>query len=149
MNTLGKLVKRGEGPVMVPWNRLFDEMLDTRLSADFPGFGTGWIPAVDVEETADEYLIRAEMPGLKKEDVKISLQENVLTISGEKKSEAKSDDKRYHRLERTYGSFQRSFSLPEPIKADKIGARFKDGVLEVKIPKSEETKPREIDIKVD
>jgi HSP20 family protein len=149
MNTLGKLVKRSEGTVLVPWSRLFDEMLDNRLSTDLPGFGTGWIPAVDVEESADEYLIRAEMPGLKKEDVKISLQENVLTISGEKKSEAKSDNKRYHRLERTYGSFQRSFSLPEPIKADKIGASFKDGVLEVKIPKSEETKPREIDIKVD
>jgi HSP20 family protein len=149
MNNLSKLVKRGEGAVMVPWNRLFDEMFDTRLSTDFPGFGTVWVPAVDVEESVEEYLIHAEMPGLKKEDVKISLAENILTISGEKKNETKSDNKRYHRLERTYGSFQRSFSLPEPIKADKIGASFKDGVLEVKIPKSEKAKPREIDIKVD
>jgi HSP20 family protein len=149
MSTLTKFIKRGEGNVLVPWNRLFDEMFENSFSRDLSGFGTGWIPAVDVEETNEDYVIRAEMPGLKKEDVKLSLAENVLTLSGEKKSEMKSENKRYHRLERAYGSFQRSFSLPEPIKADKINASFKDGVLEVKIPKREEVKPKEIDIHVD
>jgi HSP20 family protein len=144
-----KLMKRPEERTLSPWHRLLDDVFDMRAGFDIPGFGTDWIPAVDVEETGENFLIRAEMPGLKKEDVKISLAENILTVSGEKKMETKTDERKYHRLERTYGSFQRSFSLPEPIKADKISAVFKDGILEVKVPKSEEAKPREIDIKVD
>jgi HSP20 family protein len=145
---LNKLAVKKDNRAWDPWYRLVDDVFDMRSSLDFPGFGTGWIPAVDVEETKDEYQIRAEMPGLKKEDVKISLTENVLTIAGEKKLESRTDKKKYHRLERTYGSFQRSFSLPAPIQPDKITAAFKDGILEVKVPKSEEAKPKEIDIKV-
>src|ERR1700752_3049581 len=98
MNNLSLFKKHSDGPLMTPWSRFFEDMMDTRFPEDFPGFGTGWIPAVDVEETADDYLIRAEMPGLQKEDVKLSMTENILTISGEKKGETKTDQKRYHRL---------------------------------------------------
>lgn len=146
--TFNKFANRKETTALSPWYRLIDDLFEMRPELDLPGFGTGWVPAVDVEETDDAYQIRAEMPGLKKEDVKISLVENVLTITGEKKHEAKSDSKKYRRLERTYGSFQRSFSLPAPISTDKISAEFKNGVLEVVVPKSEEAKIREIDIKV-
>jgi HSP20 family protein len=143
-----KLAIRKETPALSPWYRLIDDLFDMRPELDVPGFGTGWVPSVDVEETGDAYQIRAEMPGLKKEDVKISLVENVLTISGEKKHEERTDKKKYHRLERTYGTFQRSFSLPAPINSAKISAEFKNGVLEVVVPKSEEAKPKEIEIKV-
>lgn len=150
-----KLTKLPEGALPTPWHRLLDDVFDMksffdpRPEWDAPGFGTGWAPAVDVEETKDDYILRAEMPGLKKEDVRISLTENILTISGEKKMDSRTDDKRYHRLERAYGSFQRSFSLPAPIKADRISAGFKEGMLEVRVPKSEEAKPKEIEIKVE
>jgi HSP20 family protein len=104
---------------------------------------------VDVEESEDAYILKAEMPGLRKEDVKISLSDNVLTLTGEKKSEERSKDKRYHRVERSYGAFQRSFALSAPIQADKVSASFKEGILTVTVPKSEEAKPREIDIRVE
>jgi HSP20 family protein len=145
---LTKLTRRHEGVAIQPLDRFFDDFLAEGSLWNTPGFGTGWVPAVDVEETENSYLIRAEIPGLKKEDVKLSLTENVLTISGEKKAEVENQNKKYHRLERTYGAFQRSFSLPEPIQADKIEASFRDGLLEVAIPKSEKAKPRNIDIKV-
>ena len=151
-----KLTKRNEGAFVTPWHRLLDDVFDMRPFFDFradldmPGFGTGWAPAVDVAETAEDYLIRAEVPGLRKEDVKLSLSGNVLTISGEKKmEEKKTENKKYHRLERSYGAFQRSFSLPTPVNADKISATFKDGMLEVTVPKSEEAKSKVIDIKVE
>lgn len=151
-----KLAKRKEDPFITPWHRLLDDVFDMRPFFDFrtdwdmPGLGTGWAPAVDVAETAEDYLIRAEVPGLRKEDVKLSLSGNVLTISGEKKmEEKKTENKKYHRLERSYGAFQRSFSLPTPVNADKITATFKDGMLEVTVPKSEEAKTKVIDIKVE
>jgi HSP20 family protein len=109
----------------------------------------GWVPAVDLEETDGAYHLKAEMPGMKKEDVRISIVDNILTVSGEKKSETRTDKKKVHRLERNYGAFQRSFSLPARIQADRVEASFKEGVLEITVPKSEEAKPKEVEIKVE
>jgi HSP20 family protein len=141
-----KMLKTNETAGLTPWYRLLDDVFNIRQDFDVQGFGTGWIPAVDVEEKEDEYRFFAEMPGMKREDVKITLSENVLTITGEKKTTHKSNDKKYHRLERSYGTFQRSFSLPHLIQADKISATVKDGILEIVVPKSEEAKPREISV---
>lgn len=153
MMVFNKLAKRESRPTLTPWSgefqRFFDDFWGDRWDAGYSALGNSWIPAVDVEETDNEYLLKAEMPGLKKEDVKISLADNVLTITGEKKSEERKDDKRYHRVERSYGSFQRSFALAAPIQGDRVSASFKDGILIVTVPKSEEAKPKEIDIKVD
>lgn len=137
-----------------PWgldrsiHRLFDDLLDFPKDWDLPIRTEMGFPAVDISETPQQYDIRAEIPGMKKEDVKVSVNKNVLTISGEKKEEKKTEDKKYHRMESYYGSFQRSFVLPDGIKGDKVTADFKDGVLAVVVPKSEETKEKTIDIKV-
>ena len=152
-----KLIKRDSHhsgdywPSSWPFNakRFFDDFLDDRWMLTDPAFGKNWAPAVDVEETKEAYLVKAEIPGMKKDEVKISLMDNVLTLSGEKKTETKSDDKRYHRMERSYGAFERSFTLGSAVKADKISATYKDGILEIFIPKSEESKSKEIDIKVE
>lgn len=149
---LSKLVKR-EGPARyTPWSgdlqRLFEELWNDRLEGVPSSLGNVWSPAVDIEETDEAYVLRAEIPGLRKEDVKVSLADNVLTVSGEKKIEEKHEGRKYHRVERSYGAFQRSFTLGVPVQGNKIKAAFKDGVLEVTLPKSEEAKPREIDIQV-
>jgi HSP20 family protein len=107
----------------------------------------GWYPAVDVAETKDEFQVKVEVPGMNKDDLKIKLQENVLTVQGEKKQETETKEQNYHRMERSYGSFCRSFRLPSLVKADKIDANYKDGVLSIKLPKAEEAKTKEIEIK--
>jgi HSP20 family protein len=89
------------------------------------------------------------MPGMSKDDVKVSVQDNVLTLKGEKKQEKEEKDKNYHRVERSYGSFCRSFQLPTSVKADKVKANYKDGVLSITLPKTEEVKPKEIPISID
>lgn len=113
---------------------------------DFPEIE--WAPRVDIMEKDNEYMLRAELPGLVKDDVKITMQDNVLTIKGEKKEEIKEENKNYHLCERRYGKFMRSFRLPTPVEAKKIDANFKDGVLTISLPKSEEAKPKEIEIKM-
>lgn len=107
-----------------------------------------WTPLVDIIEDSNEYLVKAELPELKKEDVKVSVENGELTISGERKSEKEEKDKRFHRIERSYGSFIRSFTLPESVNADKVSAEFKDGVLSVHLPKDEKAKPKSIEVKV-
>ena len=107
-----------------------------------------WAPAVDVTEDDKEYLITAELPEVKKEDVKVSVQKGVLSISGERKIEKEDKKKKYHRVERAYGTFVRTFTVPEDADVEKIQAEFKDGMLKVHIPKSEKAKPKEIDVKV-
>jgi HSP20 family protein len=107
-----------------------------------------WAPLVDISEDEKEYLIKAELPEVKKEDVKVSVQDGVLTISGERKSEKEEKNKKFHRMEWAYGSFERSFTLPEDADADKVAGDFKDGVLKVHVPKSEKAKPKKIDVKV-
>jgi HSP20 family protein len=145
--TLVKWTPRRLGNV---WNtgvdRWFDNFLnsDLRLSDDVATV----YPVVNVEETENEYLISAELPGMEKKDIHISLENNMLAISGEKKSESKSDEKNYHRLERTYGKFYRSFELPHSIDRENIDASYKNGVLNISLPKAEEAKPKQIEVKV-
>lgn len=107
-----------------------------------------WHPAVDVLEGKDAYLIRAELPGMKKEDIHVELKDGSLVLSGERKADALADGVKYRHVERMAAKFWRSFSLPETIKQDSIEATYKDGVLEVRIPKAEEAKPRQIEISV-
>jgi len=107
-----------------------------------------WSPLVDISEDEKEYLIKAEIPEMKKEDIKISVQDNVLSISGERKYEKEEKGKKYHRVERAYGSFMRSFTLPEDADGTKVNAEYKDGVLKVHLSKSEKAKPKAIEVKV-
>jgi HSP20 family protein len=105
-------------------------------------------PAVDVLESKDAYLVRAELPGMKKEDIKVEVQDGTLTISGESKSETPAEGVEYRHVERVATKFWRSFSLPEIAKQDGIEAAYKDGILEIRVPKAEEAKPRQIEISV-
>lgn len=106
-----------------------------------------WAPAMDVSELDGEVLVKAEIPGMNKEDIKVSVKDDMLTISGEKKREEREEGENWHRVERTYGSFQRVLSLPA-VDSEKVEATYKDGVLEVRLPKHESAKPKEIPIKV-
>ena len=104
----------------------------------------GWYPAVDLMENEEEFRLVAELPGLGRDDVKISLTDSVLTLRGEKKTERQEKNQNWHHVERTYGSFERSFQLTAPVDNAKISAKFKDGVLTIVLPKSEESRPRDI-----
>jgi HSP20 family protein len=128
-------------------NRLFNTFFD----APSPGNGgqgtlRRWIPAMDVVETDDHFVLRADLPGLTESDVNIELDDNVLTISGERKVEHEQRNEGYYRVERASGSFSRSLTLPEGVDADGIQANFDSGVLEVRIPKPEQHKPRKVQI---
>ena len=105
-----------------------------------------WAPLVDITEDEKEYIIKTELPEVKKEDVKVAVENGLLTIVGERKFE-KEENKKYHRIERAYGRFVRSFIVPDYVEADKVSAEFKDGVLKVHLPKSEKTKPKQIEVK--
>ena len=105
-----------------------------------------WNPSVDIYETDDALVIKAELPGVSKDDVSIDVHQNTLTLRGERKHEAEVKDEQYHRVERSYGSFQRSFTLPSTIDYEKVQATFKDGVLELHMPRLESAKPRQIAI---
>lgn len=107
-----------------------------------------WLPSVDISETDTEYYIQAELPGLNKGDVKITLEDGVLTLQGERKQEKEEKGTRYHRVERSYGRFVRSFALPDSVDEAKVSAEFKDGVLQIHLPKSEQAKPKAIEVKV-
>lgn len=107
-----------------------------------------WAPAVDITEDDKEYLVKAELPEMKKEEVKVLVENGVLTISGERKFEKEEKNKKYHRIERSYGSFVRSFTLPETVSAEKVSADFKDGLLTVHLPKDEKAKPKSIEVKL-
>lgn len=107
-----------------------------------------WAPLVDISEDANEYLVKAELPEVKKEDVKVNVENGQLTISGERKSEKEEKGKKFHRVERSYGSFLRTFTLPEAVSNDKVTAEFKDGLLIVHLPKDEKARPKAIEVKV-
>jgi HSP20 family protein len=107
-----------------------------------------WAPAVDVMETDDEFQIRAELPGVEKKDVKLSVENGVLLISGHREQEKEEKGKRYHKIERAYGNFARSFTVPEAVDAEKVTAEFKHGLLTVRLPKSEKARPKSIEVKV-
>lgn len=107
-----------------------------------------WMPTVDISESEGEYLIKAELPEVKKEDVKVTVENGVLTLQGERRQDKEEKGKRFHRVERSYGSFVRSFSLPESVDESGVKADYKDGVLNLHLPKSEKVKPKAIDVKV-
>jgi len=108
-----------------------------------------WLPSLDVAETKGDLVVRAELPGMDPKDIDISLNEGVLTIRGEKKQEKEEKEEGYHLIERSYGSFTRSIRLPKEVQSEKIEASFKNGILKVVLPKSEEAKKKEIKIKVE
>lgn len=124
------------------FNRLFDTFAGERPETR----SRRWVPAMDLAETGDHLVLRADLPGLSRDDVEIEMKDNVLTISGERRSESEEKADGYYRVERAMGSFSRSLTLPEGIDADGISADFTDGVLEVRIPKPEERKPHRIEI---
>jgi HSP20 family protein len=128
-------------------NRLFGSVFDTPTGAGNGG-SRRWIPAMDLVEQGDHYVLRADLPGLSEEDVKVELEDNVLTIAGERKSEHEQRKEGYYRVERASGHFSRSLTLPEGIDPESIQAHFKNGVLEVRVPKPEERKPRRVAISV-
>lgn len=120
---------------------------DDDLLAAGPSPSAGWLPSVDVKETEKEFVLSVELPGVNPKDVSVEVKDGTLTISGEKKFESEEKKDRYHRVERCYGSFSRSFTLSEKVDETKIGATNKDGVLTLTLPKKEEVRPRKIEIK--
>ena len=129
-------------------DKMFDRFLGGSLAEDGSVFTSSWTPAVDITEHENEYIVKMELPGVSKDDVKITLEDNVLTVKGEKKQEKESKSSNYHRVERTYGAFQRTFTVPSDVKANGIDASYKDGILSIALPKSEDAKPKQIDVKV-
>jgi HSP20 family protein len=120
-----------------------------RMFSDFYGqsFGRAWMPAVDVYESdTHEFVIKAELPDMKREDINVTFENGVLTLHGERKAEHETSKDRFHRIERQYGSFSRSFTLPATVDASRISAAYKDGVLTVRIPQREEAKPKQIEV---
>lgn len=128
-------------------NRLFNSFFDAPVSAG-EGVGRRWLPAMDLVEADDHYVLRADLPGLSHDDVQIEVEDDVLTVSGERKAEHEQRGEGYHRLERSYGSFSRSLTLPEGVDPEAVQASFDRGVLEVRIPKPEQRKPRRVSIGV-
>ena len=128
-------------------DRVFDRFFESRWE-ELPALGD-WVPKVDVSETKDAVVVKAEVPGMEAKDLQASLQENVLTITGEKKQEKEDKDERYHRVERSYGSFTRSMRLPAGVDAGKVNAAFKNGVLTVTLPKTAAAKATPIPVKSD
>jgi len=129
------------------FDAFFDNAFGSLLKTDFYNEDR-LSPSVDVYEKDDKYVIDAEIPGLSKEEIKIDVKDGSLTISGEKKYENKSEDENYIRVERRYGKFERRFNLPENVNVESVSANYKNGVLEVSLPKKEESKPKQIDVKI-
>ena len=131
-------------------NRIFDEAFSGtgRGSDDERALGGSWAPAVDIFEHEGDLVLKAELPGVDPKDVDVHVENNVLTLRGERKLESEVKREQYHRVERAYGSFSRSFTLPNVVDTDKIKAEYKDGVLRLVLPKKEEAKPKQISISV-
>ena len=126
-------------------DRVFDSFFGNGGNGDENGSAT-WAPRVDLAETEDGYLIHLDVPGMSKEELDINFHENVLTVRGERKAEEANEQRNYVRVERAYGGFYRSFTLPKAIKQDEIEANYQDGVLTIRVPKAEESKPRRIEV---
>jgi HSP20 family protein len=137
------------GTIQNEMNRLFNTFFDQPAPTGSGGVpGRRWIPAMDLIETAENYVLRADLPGLSEADVDVQLQDNLLTISGERKAKHESQQEGYYRLERAFGSFSRSLTLPEGVDPEAVQAHFDRGVLEITIPKPEQKKPRQVRIKL-
>jgi HSP20 family protein len=131
------------GALSSDWvDRFFEE-----LTPFLRGDGGGWQPSFDISETDEHIHVKADLPGIDVKDLDISIDNNVLTVRGEKKHEKEEKAENYHRVERCYGSFCRAFTLPTDVKADEIDAVYKDGVLRLTVPKSEKSKPKKIEVK--
>ena len=126
-------------------NRLFDEA-GHGWRAEEPSATTTWSPAVDIYETEGEIIVKAELPGVDRKDITLHLENNVLTLKGERKFEKETKEENYHRIERAYGGFSRAFSIPTTINEEKIRADYKDGILKIALPKKEQVKPKQIQI---
>ncbi len=139
-----------------PWREMEDLFDRYAKSAGLPRAGSqeplatqDWSPRVDIAETDGEFVIKAELPEVKKEDVHVSVDNGVMTVRGERKQEQEEKGKKFHRIERHYGSFSRSFTLPENVDSGKIKASFKDGMLTLQLPKTAESKPKAIAVSID
>ena len=144
MNRLLSLIP---GRSFTPSRDLFDRFFD---DWDFPSLFSDkneWTPAFDIAENDKEYVVTAELPGIDIKDVEISISDGLLSVKGEKKHEKEDKGENYHRIERHYGSFHRSFRIPERVEADRVDASYKDGILKVLLPKSERTETKKIEIK--
>ncbi len=126
-------------------SRFFEPFFRLNVLDDERGNGT-WVPPMDIAEESDRLLIRVEVPGVEEKDLQVNFEDGLLMISGERQFERK-EDRNYHRIERSYGSFSRSFTLPRNVDSNKISATFKNGILEIEVPKLEEAKPKQIQIK--
>lgn len=128
-------------------NRLFDDFFGLPQRAENEE-RMNWIPRVNIEEVENRFEITIELPGLERDDVKIEVKDRVLTLTGDKKAEKEKKDRNVYLFERGYGRFCRTFTLPDNVDADKIGAEFKNGLLRIDVPKTEEAKPKEIEVKI-
>jgi len=131
------------------FNRIFGRLPARREGGREAMTVADWAPTVDITEDDKEYLIKAEIPEVDKKDVKVTVQDGVLTLTGERKQEKEEKGKKFHRIERSYGSFVRSFTLPYDVSEDKLKAEFKDGMLLVHLPKAEKPKPKAVEVKVE
>ena len=141
--TLVKFRSRND---LSPWEYMDRMVKNFANEEDWPGFRCNWAPAVDISENDQNIVVRAEIPGINKDDVRLTVNNGTLTITGEKKQEKNDEKYNYCRNERMYGSFCRSFSLPSTIDSSKIKANYKDGILSISLPKVEAAKPKEIAI---
>ncbi len=130
-------------------DRLFDAFFGRQAEKMLRKREAFWVPAVDIEETENEFIVKAELPGLKKDEVKLSISEDTLTISGERKMEKEEKGKTYHRVEMNYGKFERTIRFPTEVVPDKAKASYKDGILTITVPKSEKAKGKEIEIEIE
>lgn len=126
-----------------PFFRMFDSFFNGAAQGEET---RAWVPPVDIQENGDAYLFHAELPGMSKEDIQITLENSVLRVSGERKFEKDAKKENYHRVERTYGNFTRTFTLPTPVDPEKVQAAFENGILTITVPKAEQAKPRRIAI---
>ncbi len=134
---------------MERFNRLFDENIG-RLRFTDEELATGtWYPSVDIYETKDEVVLKAELPGMEKKDFSIEVKDNMLMLKGERKFERETKEENYYRIERSYGTFHRSFTLPAAVDRDKIKAKYKEGILEISMPKVETAKAKQVSVDIE
>jgi len=134
------------GSLQNEMNRLFNTVFDTPPSGNAGSTMRRWMPAMDLVETDESFILRADLPGMSEEDIKVEFEDGTLTVSGERKAEHESRNEGYYRVERAFGAFSRSLTLPQGVDPESVSASFDRGVLEVKVPKPEQRKPRRIEI---
>lgn len=130
-------------------DKMFEDSLARFRMPEEAAMPTFWSPAVDIYETEDSIVLKAELPGVDKKEVSVEVKDNTLILKGERRREKEVKEENYHRVERSYGTFMRSFSLPVTVKQDQVKAKFKDGILEVTLPKAEEAKPKQVKVEVE